>query len=699
MSSPKVIKGIRNKIPSYVQEAVKILAAEGSTAYVVGGAVRDLLVGKEVKDFDLACDLAPPEVSKIFRSHGWLTSETGNTFLVSRVIKPEADGTIKFSGNRPEKEIEIARFRKDIHNEINKTEVELGTIQDDAERRDLTINALYIDPLNGEILDPTGHGIKDIQKGVVKFVGNPEKRIQEDLSRIFRFFKFVKKLGFEPDKESLNAIKKNFHLLKDKIGPSQIAEQLEAIIGLHDVLEGIPDEEYNKYPKKVKLKAKGDTLKERDEYVKRHPEVLLKFYEELKILKDKGFIPDKKDLSFVRDRLNYLGNVDEDLPNQYLTKMIHLISSIYDIKHMFKKIAQVNPAKLDYTDAATLKDLLEYESTEILENLAKTVTEPLGLKVLQEIAEEFEYESVEVALAENPHCSLETLLILDGLDRYYLEHVKLNPVYKNCSAEDLIPFVPSKNIVLRKGVAYHPKCPPAILDKRLGKDPSSRVREAAALNPNCPEHRLIALSHESSPWIVMNVLRNKNCPVPVLEKYSVGDKLYKGLVAKNPNCPIYLLEHPLSDDSDVDVLENVALNKRCPDYILDKISLHSYVPLQKAIASHKNCPPHVLDEYSKHSDQQLKLSVALNPNCDFDTAFRLVKDKNETISRAAADNKKVFNNPEVLAYLKERKGTELKEYKKTKIPKKLKSPKTVHKSINADLELLLALHKYLTKEN
>lgn len=319
------------KVPRLVWEAIEITQRLNDEVYIVGGAVRDLLTGKTPKDFDLVSNVDFDALKEAFQEEGWWADETGKTFGVLRVKK---DG----------EEVEIAKFRKDLHPEEGKTVVEEGTMKDDAHRRDLTINALYLDPKSGVILDPTGQGLNDIRSKTLKFVGDPNQRLSEDLSRLFRYFKFLKKMGFNPDQKSVQAVKNNILNLV-KIAPAKIMTELEKAIDLESHLEEnalhFMTNEYNKYPKKVNLKElRGKRKDEKIEYLQKNPEVMLQFYVDLKRLKEKGFIPLKDDLALVRDNLNLLGHVDEKTEKsveKHLDLIFNLLSRIYEVEDVVKE--------------------------------------------------------------------------------------------------------------------------------------------------------------------------------------------------------------------------------------------------------------------------------------------------------------------------------------------------------------------------
>ena len=157
-------------IPNDVKEISKAFTKAGKDLYVVGGAVRDFLQKKTPHDFDLVTDAQPEETKEILK--GWnVSDEQGKNFGVLRI----------FTEDEPLGH-EIATFRKDISkgrdNKGDDEKVEIGkhiTIEDDVKRRDLTVNALFYDINNKQIVDLVG-GVKDIENNIIRSVGNPVER-------------------------------------------------------------------------------------------------------------------------------------------------------------------------------------------------------------------------------------------------------------------------------------------------------------------------------------------------------------------------------------------------------------------------------------------------------------------------------------------------------------------------------------------
>jgi poly(A) polymerase len=168
-------------IPKDIQQIKDVFKKNGFKLYVVGGAVRDAILGKTQKDYDLATDAVPDKVEEIMAKAGFKTLPTGKAFGVINVFTDQG-------------EYEIATFRSD-ESKGRKPEVKLGaTIETDAARRDLRINALYYDIDTNEIIDLVG-GLDDLSNGTIQMVGNPQERFEEDPLRILRFFRFFSRFS------------------------------------------------------------------------------------------------------------------------------------------------------------------------------------------------------------------------------------------------------------------------------------------------------------------------------------------------------------------------------------------------------------------------------------------------------------------------------------------------------------------------
>lgn len=182
------------KVPDYIEKIAEIYSKKGRSLYVVGGAVRDHLLGKTPKDFDLATDATPDESIDMLSPY-YKVLEVGKAFGVIKVMIPED----------PEG-VEIATFREETYKDTRRPDsVKYSSIDKDVMRRDLTVNALFYDIKGGRIVDLVG-GIKDIEGGLIRTVGNPGDRFSEDPLRKLRTVRFASKLGSKIDRETHQAL-------------------------------------------------------------------------------------------------------------------------------------------------------------------------------------------------------------------------------------------------------------------------------------------------------------------------------------------------------------------------------------------------------------------------------------------------------------------------------------------------------------
>lgn len=186
------------QIPSDIIEIQKVFTKNGYKLYVVGGAVRDALLGRTPKDFDLATDAVPDKVEEMMQDAGFRTLPTGKAFGVINVFTDQG-------------EYEVATFREDLSGGRRPDSVEFTNIEGDVKRRDLTINALFYDIDTKEIVDLVG-GVDDLKNGVVRTVGAPEDRFGEDRLRILRAIRFAGRFGSDLDPATDMALQKDASL-------------------------------------------------------------------------------------------------------------------------------------------------------------------------------------------------------------------------------------------------------------------------------------------------------------------------------------------------------------------------------------------------------------------------------------------------------------------------------------------------------
>lgn len=197
-----------DKVDSDALKIINQLNEHGYTAYIVGGAVRDLMIGNVPKDFDIVTDATPARIKKLFRN--------------SRIIGRRFRLVHIFFGT---KIFEVSTFRSLVDGTVGNT---FGTIDEDVRRRDFTLNALYYDPLKEQVLDYVS-GMKDIQKKVIKPVIPLKNIFVEDPVRMLRAIKYTATTGFKLPFLLERKICKSAHLLSP-VSPSRLTEELLKII-------------------------------------------------------------------------------------------------------------------------------------------------------------------------------------------------------------------------------------------------------------------------------------------------------------------------------------------------------------------------------------------------------------------------------------------------------------------------------------
>lgn len=198
------------------EKVITRLQKEGYQAYVVGGAVRDLLLGVIPKDFDVATNATPEQVRKLFRRSRII----GRRFpIVHVMVGPETIEVTTFRGGVVNSHNELGRIMKDAS---------FGTLEQDAMRRDFTANALYYDPQRQVILD-FHHGIEDIRNRRLVMIGNPQERYQEDPVRMLRAARLSGKLGFSVDKHTSKPIAECAQLLQRE-PPARLFDEVLKIL-------------------------------------------------------------------------------------------------------------------------------------------------------------------------------------------------------------------------------------------------------------------------------------------------------------------------------------------------------------------------------------------------------------------------------------------------------------------------------------
>ena len=216
----------RNSEVNALIKLFETLQNHSNNNYIVGGSVRDIILNKlDIHDFDIVTDIPYDELIRVL-SDEYYIKETGKQFLVLNIIHKKA--VITF---------EIANFRKDgVYLDGRRPDTcDIGTLEEDAKRRDFTINSLYYNPINKVFLDPTGQGVLDIfyqeiednRKGLLRFIGNAEDRLKEDYLRAWRFYRFSAR--FIPEDKSKVVIRRNWDFIYKQSNPTRVQLELEKL--------------------------------------------------------------------------------------------------------------------------------------------------------------------------------------------------------------------------------------------------------------------------------------------------------------------------------------------------------------------------------------------------------------------------------------------------------------------------------------
>ncbi len=222
---PPTRHGIRREsISSGARRTCEVLQQAGHRAYVVGGAVRDLIAGITPKDFDIATDATPDQVRALFRRARII----GRRFQIVHVM--QGAETLEVSTFRAAHD---ADTQKDEHGRVLRDNV-WGTQADDAARRDFTINALFFDPATETVLD-YHHGVADLKQKTLRIIGDPRSRYREDPVRMLRAIRLSAKLGLTIDPEARTPIRDMASLMENVPLARVFDEMLKLLFSGHAV--------------------------------------------------------------------------------------------------------------------------------------------------------------------------------------------------------------------------------------------------------------------------------------------------------------------------------------------------------------------------------------------------------------------------------------------------------------------------------
>jgi poly(A) polymerase len=202
------------------EDAVKVLyrlSRNGYTAHLVGGGVRDLLLGRTPKDFDVSTDASPREIKKLFRNCMLI----GRRFRLAHIRFGQKVIETSTFRRQPETDADPSDPQADLFNRSDNT---FGTPEEDAWRRDFTINGLFYDIKTFSVIDYVG-GLEDLERKLIRSIGDPDVRFREDPVRMLRAVRFASRLGFGIEERTLNAILRQHDELR-KAAPQRVLEEI-----------------------------------------------------------------------------------------------------------------------------------------------------------------------------------------------------------------------------------------------------------------------------------------------------------------------------------------------------------------------------------------------------------------------------------------------------------------------------------------
>ncbi len=211
----------------FALEVVQKLRQSGYEAYWAGGCVRDLLLGRTPQDYDVATNATPKQVRKLFRPR-YRTLMVGAAFGVAVVVGPPGAGQVEVTTYRAEGPYSDGR---------HPDQVRFTTAWEDAQRRDFTINGMFYDPLQQQVLDYVG-GQEDLRRGVIRAIGDPRERFAEDHLRMFRAVRFAARFGFQIEEKTFEAIRDMAPRIL-KVSRERLAMELEYLLLHSNRAEGV----------------------------------------------------------------------------------------------------------------------------------------------------------------------------------------------------------------------------------------------------------------------------------------------------------------------------------------------------------------------------------------------------------------------------------------------------------------------------
>lgn len=228
------MNNLNNKIPKEVISVLAVLQSAKFEAFLVGGCVRDLMMGNIPKDYDVTTNATPEEIIALFPKTFY-----ENTYGTVGVVTCGEDlGTVCSSENVKIVEVTPYRLESDYTDSRHPDKVEWSkNIEDDLKRRDFTVNAMAYNPISGEVVD-LFNGQNDLRDKILRAVGDPDKRFQEDALRLMRAVRFVCQLDFDLDSVTRESLERNSGLLKN-ISRERVRDEFIKTINTDFIMRGV----------------------------------------------------------------------------------------------------------------------------------------------------------------------------------------------------------------------------------------------------------------------------------------------------------------------------------------------------------------------------------------------------------------------------------------------------------------------------
>lgn len=218
----------QNQIPKEISRITEALQQKGFDAYLVGGCVRDVLLSKKPKDWDITTNAKPEEIQKLF-PETFYENEYGTVGVVNDNTDDETLKVVEVTPYRIEEAYSDKRRPDSVTFSKN--------LEDDLKRRDFTINAIAHNPETGEVIDPHG-GQKDLEGKIIRAVGKPDERFNEDALRVMRALRLATELGFDIEEKTSTALLQHAEGLHE-IAVERINDEFSRIVCTHEPMRGI----------------------------------------------------------------------------------------------------------------------------------------------------------------------------------------------------------------------------------------------------------------------------------------------------------------------------------------------------------------------------------------------------------------------------------------------------------------------------